>query len=116
MAFRDRKVIFMVRGGNLWVKLSYRTGILTGTETYSSRPSDQYWDKNYGQRPVAELEFTETVAFKHADGYFILHVGETIHDFDATELVGNTKNSHLPKSHMRFNFSQLSKEASIRLW
>jgi len=87
---KDRVLILIV-GIKLSVKLSYLNGSLKGTETYYEVPHDEYWIENYGVLPKV-IEAYGDVSFVAPNGYFLLWQRE---GFNATEMVGKNPD-HAP--------------------
>jgi hypothetical protein len=90
----DKRIIFLVEGDRLSVKLSYREGKLTGTETYYASPPASYWEDNYSEGVPIMVSISGDVGFRHEDGFFLLWQNDTIH---ATELVG-FEALHMPET------------------
>ena len=85
------RVLILIVGDKLSVKLSYLNGSLKGTETYMGVPDDEYWLNYYGVIPKV-IEAYGNVGFVAPNGYFLLWQNDQI---DATEMVGKTA-EHMP--------------------
>ena len=103
---RGLREIFVLNGRFLTLKLSYRNGTLTGTETFHGVPSDAYWLGLYNDGNTTVRELSRTIkhssAFEMVNGYFLWWILDR-DEMDklgwksATEYVG-TDATHMPDS------------------
>jgi len=87
----ENRVLFLLVGLNLSIKLSYLNGSLKGTETYYGVPDDEYWLNYYGVIPKV-IEVYGSVGIVAPNGYFLFWQNE---DVEATEMVGKGAD-HMP--------------------
>ena len=85
------------------VKLSYKDGVLSGTETYQSKPTDEYWRDNYPELSGSprEFEFSEDTALPMKNGEFLL-VWIKSNNFDSAVEITVRDAEHFPDKEMSY--------------